>query len=311
MAVDVQVPQCSSGRRGVLLHQKVFGENFEHCSSKAIPAVQTWGRWTSLNWNELWVGWKTPFQHCQIFEVKICTLWGNDWSVKTTCPPEAHKGSPATLSSVDMEHEPLLCAPLSLCHAFLQPQCQCSARATALRSCLSNAMSQKGPQDTEWLAQGGRIKVFITQGCKEKFCGEWRSDMWAVLLGLQERGKVHRELGKRSWPRWRFPLFLSQGRETLLFWVCKISHNRLGLLQPLWPRDQHLPTPISRGTRHLHWSHPKPQNYAWDLGLHFPRLWKPSLFTGVCLRLYQGCSPSQSQAKFQKMWSKWKVVAGS
>lgn len=51
VAVGVRVQQCSSGRRAVLLHQKVFRENFEHCSSKAIPAVQTWGRWTSLNLN--------------------------------------------------------------------------------------------------------------------------------------------------------------------------------------------------------------------------------------------------------------------
>lgn len=61
------------------------------------------------------------------------------------------------------------------------------------------------------LAQGERIKSFIMQGHKERFCSEQRSDTWVVLLGVHEHGKIHRELGKRSWPRWRLLCFSVKG----------------------------------------------------------------------------------------------------
>lgn len=223
-------------------------------SSRAVPAVQTWGRWTSLNLNELCVGWKTPFQHCQVFEVKICTLWGNDWSVKSTCPREASEGS-QLLWSVWISATWAIAVLLSLCAVHFScpcasaqhrgAACQIQHHETTLKLKKRNRTQNWGGQLSWWAGTGWENKKLhnpgmqreVLQGAEIRYMGGavWVAWAWQTSQGTWKEKLTQVKVAFVFQLRERNPLVL----------ILQNSYNRVGLLQSFGQRTSTflLPSP--------------------------------------------------------------------
>lgn len=147
------------------------------------------------------------------------------------------------------------------------------------------------------LAQGENKKLHNPEMQREVL-------QWVVLFGCISTAKFIGNLEGEVEPGEGFLCFSVKGEKSSCG-SAKVLTIGLGFCNPFGQETSTflLQSPQAQGTCSGPIQSPKT---AWGLRLHFPRLCKPSLVARVCLSQYQGCSPSQSQARFQKMWSKCK-----